>query len=85
VSGEALWPLIEERLPAHYKFSRLVPKLLLGDANFNPSSAWRSIHVASNKLKLANYFAKQELARHGGSQAGAWEPAIHVPREHPKP
>ena len=51
-------------LTAHY--SRLVPKLLLGNANFNPSSAWRSSHITSNTLKLHKLFC----------QAGAWQDKV---------
>ena len=56
--------------------SFLVPKLLLGNAYFTPSSAWGHRYVKYNLLKLRNFFAKQELAKQDGSQAGAWEPGF---------
>jgi hypothetical protein len=48
-------------------FSVLVPKHPFGNLNSGPSSAWGLFEIPQNLLS----FAKQELGKQGGSQAGA--------------
>ncbi|HZK14242.1 MAG TPA: hypothetical protein VFC55_06970, partial [Desulfobaccales bacterium] len=64
MSGKALWPLIGGEVDCSFPAS--FPSFLLGNANFNPSSAWGSSHITSNTLKLPKLFC----------QAGAWEPGF---------
>jgi hypothetical protein len=58
--------MYEQRHRPLRMLSRLVPKLLLGNANFNPSSAWGSSHITSTTLKLHKLFC----------QAGAWQDKV---------